>query len=97
MNLQKGSDSRVDKAREILRHGNVVFTVMGLGYRVGSNAYLGEKGYRESRECRIEACDAHNVRMLDIASGEHITEPLRRVDPTWDEKRRRPMLNVIFE
>ncbi|KQV45770.1 hypothetical protein ASC95_27540 [Pelomonas sp. Root1217] len=88
--------SRVDKAREILRHRHDVFTVRGIGYKVGSQKPLGDAGYLETRECRISACTAHMVRLEDIARGERITEPLENITVTYDEEKYRPMLLVRF-
>jgi predicted HTH transcriptional regulator len=88
--------SRTDKTREILLHKDKVFTVLGLGYQVGSNKYIPDAGYRESRECRIESCTGHTVTMNDISTGETITEPLKRVMFSWDERKYRPMLMVSF-
>lgn len=65
-------------------------------YQVGTNKYIPDAGYRESRECRIESCTGHVVAMNDIASGEKITEPLTRVTFSWDKKRYRPMPMVRF-
>lgn len=88
--------SRVDKAREILRHKHDVFTVRGIGYKVGSHRPLGDAGYLETRECRIEACTAHVVRLRDIARGDRISEPLENVTFTYDEEKYRPMLMIRF-
>lgn len=88
--------SHVDKAREILRYRNVLFTVLGIGYKVGSNRPLGDAGYRETRECRILACTAHVVTFEDIARGERISEPLEHVTFNYDEEKYRPMLLVRF-
>lgn len=88
--------SRVDKAREILRHKHDVFTVLGIGYKLGSNRPLGDSSYREMRECRILACTAHAVRLEDIARGERISEPLENVTISHDEQKYRPMLLVRF-
>lgn len=88
--------SRVDKAREILRHRNDVFTVLGIGYKLGSNKPLPDKGYKEMRECRLLECTAHLVTLEDIARGERFSEPLAHVTVTYDHQKWRAMLMVTF-
>ena len=87
--------SRNDKARAILSRRQGLFTVMGIGYRLGSNKPLpGE--HRESRECRLLACDAHTVSFEDISTGHRFSEPLAHVTINEDLKHRRPLLLVTF-
>ena len=88
--------SRNDKAREILRHKNDVFTVLGLGYKLGSNRLLSDKGYREMRECRLLTCTAHVLTLEDIARGERLSESLANVTLNYDDEKRRTMLMVTF-
>lgn len=88
--------SRNDRAREILRHKNDVFTVLGIGYKLGSNKPLPDAGYKEMRECRLEACDAHLVTLRDISAGMIFSEPLAHVTVTRDHEKYRPMLLVRF-
>lgn len=88
--------SRVDKAREILKHKGDVFTVLGIGYKLGSNKPLHDGGYRESRECRIEACTGHLVTLNDIGSGLRFSEPLAHITINYDQEKWRPMLMVTF-
>lgn len=88
--------SRNDKAREIHRHKNNVLTVLGIGYKLGSNKPLPDKSYREMRECRLEACTAHLVTLVDISSGDRFSEPLAHVMVTHDHERYRAMLVVTF-
>lgn len=88
--------SRNDKAREILRHKNDVFTVLGIGYKLGSNKPLPGRAYRETRECRLLACTGHLVTLEDIARGERFSEPLSHVTVNYDHQKWRPMLMVTF-
>lgn len=88
--------SRIDKAREILKHKNAIFTVLGIGYKLGSNKPLPGAGYRELRECRIEACTAHLVTLRDIAAEVRFSEPLEHVTVNYDHEKYRPMLMVRF-
>jgi hypothetical protein len=89
--------SRVDKAREILKHEHEVFTVLGVGYRLGSNRPLADRSYRQMRECRVHECTGLLVTLDDIAEGLRFSEPLDRVAFTIDHERNgRPMLVVTF-
>lgn len=88
--------SRIDKAREILKHKNDVFTVLGIGYKLGSNKPLPDAGYREMRECLVEACTAHLVTLRDIAAEIRFSEPLEHVIVNYDHEKYRPMLMVRF-
>lgn len=88
--------NRIDKTREILKHKNKIFTVIGISYKLGSNKPLHDGNYRESRECRIEACTGHLVTLSDIGSGLHFSEPLAHVTVSYDHEKWRPMLLVTF-
>ncbi len=88
--------SRTDKAREILVHKNEIFTVLGIGYKLGSNKPLPDAGYREMRECRIEACSAHLVTLRDIGADVRFSEPIEHVTVNYDHEKNRPMLMVRF-
>jgi Putative DNA-binding domain len=88
--------SRNDKAREILRHRNGVFTVLGIGYKLGSNRPLPDKAYREMRECRLLECTAHLVTLEDIARGDRFSEPLSNVTVSYDHEKWRAMLMVTL-
>ena len=88
--------SRVDKAREILTHKHEVFSVRGIGYKLGSNKPLHDGGYIEQCECRIEACTGHLVTFNDIGSGRRFSEPLEHVTINYDQEKHRPMLMVRF-
>ena len=88
--------SRIDKAREILEHKDDVFTVLGIGYELGSNKPLSDANYREMRECRVKACTAHLVTLQDIATEIRFSEPLEHVIVNYDHEKYRPMLMVRF-
>ena len=87
--------SRCDKAREIVKYKNQLCTVLGIGYKLGSNKPLGG-AYRESRECRIETCTGHVVTLYDISSRRRFSEPLGHITVTYDHNKFRPMLLVTF-
>jgi len=84
--------SRNDKAREILKHKNEVFTVLGINYKLGSNKPLAGGNYRESCKCRIEECTAHMVTLIDIGSRRHFSEPLEHIKFNYDHDNQCPML-----
>lgn len=88
--------SRTDKAREILAHKNEVFTVFGINYKLGSNKLLNDGNYRESCECRIEACTGHLVTLRDIGRDLRFSEPLEHITINYDHDKGRPMLMVTF-
>lgn len=88
--------NRIDKVRQILQYKSGLFTVLGIGYQTGTNRPLHDSNYREDRECRIEACNAHFVTLFDISSGQNFSEPLDNVTITHDHKKYRPMLIVRF-
>lgn len=88
--------SRVDSAREILKHKHEIFTVTGIAYKLGSNKPLSDSSYRETRECRLTRCTGHLVSFEDISSGLQFSEPLAHVTVTHDHERWRPMVLVTF-
>lgn len=88
--------SRVDKAREILKHQNEVFTVLGISYKLGSNKPLSDANYREMRECKIEECTGHLVTLVDVGRGFRFSEPLAHITINYDHEKRRQMLMVTF-
>ncbi len=88
--------SRSDKTREILKHKNDIWTVLGIGYKLGSNKPLHDGNYREMRECRIEACTGHIVTLSDILTQESFSEPLAHITINYDQMKWRPMLLVRF-
>lgn len=88
--------SRTDKAREILQHKNGLFTVLGIGYKLGGNKPLPDGGYRERRDCRLLACTGHLATFEDIASGVRFSEPLAHITVNHDHEQNRPMLMVTF-
>ncbi|WP_124543281.1 AlbA family DNA-binding domain-containing protein [Piscinibacter terrae] len=88
--------SRVDKAREIVQHRDQLFTVQGIGYKLGSNRPLQDATYKESRECRLLGCTAHLVTFEDINSGVRFSEPLAHTTITYDHEKWRTMVLVSF-
>jgi len=88
--------SRIDKVREILKIKKHLITVLGVGYQLGSNKPLTDQGYKESMECRVEACTAHLVTLQNIASDVRFSEPVEHVTLNHDHKKNRPMLVVRF-
>jgi len=52
---------------------------------------------REDGECRVESCDAFNVRLRYLASGRWETLPTSVLVPSYDEEKHRQMLVVQNE
>jgi hypothetical protein len=86
--------SRNDKCREILSWRDQVITVMSVQHRLGQAKRVADQAYRQMAECRVLSCDAHVVRLEDIANTTRIAEPLESVTIMRDEERWRPMLVV---
>ena len=88
--------SRVEKVRQILKYRNALFTVAGVGYKLGSHKPLPDAAYTESCECRVTACDAHVVSFESVSSNRKFSEPLAHITFTWDDEKWRPKLLVTF-
>lgn len=86
--------SRVDKCRELLRYKNTVVTVRGIGYRLGTHKPLRDVNYVEHMECHVEDCTPHLLKLHNIASGTHFSEPLGSVTIVYDDQKARPMLLI---
>lgn len=85
--------SRNDKAGVILRMANGLITVEAIGRRFENP--MPAAGARFQSEARVEACDAHSVRIAITPDGMPawlIAEPLDRVTVSHDVLRDRPML-----
>lgn len=85
--------SRNDKTGAILRVGNGPITVEAIGRRLENP--MPTPGARYRSEARVEACDAHSVRITIAPGGMSawlIAEPLDRVTVSYDVQRDRPML-----
>lgn len=77
-------------------HKAEIFTVDGIGYKLGSGRPLADTAYRERRECRVEACNAQFVTLVGLSSGFTFSEPLPHVMISHDHEKNRPMLLVRF-
>lgn len=88
--------SRVDKVREIIKHKDGIFTVLGIGCVLGSNKSLHDAGYRERRNCKVETCTAHVVTLRDVDNNVRFSEPLEHVTVNYDHIRDSPMLMIRF-
>ena len=86
--------SRSDKVAAILRMRGSPVTVICVQHRLGSTEHITDRRYRTRSDCAIQSCDAHIVRMKDLASDRSITEPLELVTVSYDEERHRPMLVI---
>jgi len=86
--------SRNTTAGAILRLKDQIVTVIAEKKELGSTKYLGDSAYRARHECKVLGCTGHYVRLEDISSFRHLTEPLANVTVMYDEDRHRPMLLV---
>lgn len=88
--------SRIDVCREILRHKNKgLVTVRMINYKLGSNKPQ-TTPYLADTECIVTDCTAHIVRLYEPASGSTYSEPVRRVEIGYDDRKWRLMLLVRF-
>ena len=79
--------SRNTKAGKILRSKDHLIT-----FRCYELDRWGQQRPVFTMECRIEACDAHVVTLLDIAAGRHFSLPLEITTINLDQSKRRMML-----
>lgn len=85
---------RLGKPREILKWKNKVVTVVVRGKELGSAKILGDPRYHVRHECMVMGCTPHYVKLQDIGTDKHISEPLDNVKIAWDETKYRLMLLV---
>lgn len=85
---------RHSKVHEIMKWKDQIITVIAQGKKLGSTKQINSSVYRESHECRIVECTAHYIRLDDIATQDHLSEPLERISLAYDEVKRRLMLIV---
>ncbi len=86
--------SRSDKVAAILQMRGAPISVVCVQHRLGSTQQVSGSGYRSHSECMIESCSPHTVRMKDLSSDRHVTEPLDIITVSYDEERHRPMLII---
>jgi hypothetical protein len=87
---------RVDKCREILRYKDKgLISVRGVGYKLGSNKPVADVHYVQHADCTVRTCTAHVV-TLEAIDGTIYSEPLDRIEISYDVERSRPMLVVRF-
>lgn len=87
---------RTDKVARILRMRGGVISFQSINHIIGSTKVIGDRSYRESGECKVEACDAHLLRLTIVATGQRVAEPLEHVQITYDEERHRDMLVIRY-
>lgn len=87
---------RLAKCRLMLqaKRRKEIVTVIARGKKLGSSQYLGDARYRDTHECRIEACEPHFVRLFDINRRQYFSEPMENVTVAWDEARNRLALDI---
>lgn len=86
--------SRSDKVTAILQMRNALISVICIQHKLGSTEQIADSRYRTHSECVVETCTAHTVRLRDVGSDRHVTEPIESVTVSYDEERHRPMLIV---
>lgn len=86
--------SRNSKCAAILKLKGQIVTVISLQHKLGKAKHIPNTGYRESAECRVEAANAHTVRLKVLAPDRMVSEPLDHVIVSYDEDRHRPMLII---
>jgi predicted HTH transcriptional regulator len=84
--------SRHDKCRVLQGWKDQVVTLIEDKYRLDKGRVAGE--WRAIRECTILESNAHIVRLNDIASTASYTVPLRQIEISYDEQRKRNQLIV---
>jgi len=88
--------NRIDKCREILRYKRTgLISVRGVGYRLGSNKPVADVHFVQQADCTVRTCTAHLV-TLEALDGKIFSEPLDRIEISYDTERARPMLIVRF-
>lgn len=86
--------SRNSKTAALLKLKGQIVTVVALQHRLGDTKQIGDSGYRETAECRVEACDPHIVTLYILTSSRTVSEPLDHVTLQYDHRRYRSMLIV---
>jgi len=85
-------NSRSDKCSEILKHKDIVFSVVTDRKKLGDPRIIGSG--RRFHECRVISCNQHWVRLYDISLSQYFNEPFQNVSVIYDEERHRPMLLI---
>jgi hypothetical protein len=86
--------SRSDKVAAILAMRNAPISVVCVSHKLGSTERIIDSAYRAYSECIVETCTQHTVRLKDLGSDRHVTEPIENVTVSYDEERHRHMLLV---
>jgi hypothetical protein len=77
----------------VIQRWRVPITVREEGYRLETMRTT--PGWIASRLCSIVECNAHNVTVRDLGSGNHFTIPLTRIEISYDHQHHRDQLTVI--
>lgn len=59
-----------------------------------SNLHGREWKHEKERECRIQNCDAHVLRLLEVSTGTHFAAPLETIKISFDEVKHRTKLVI---
>ena len=85
--------ARNSKVHAILRLRGTLITAFGVGHRLGHIERI-EGAYRESAECEVIACDAHQVTLQRTTDNWRFYEAVNRVELSTDGKMKRAALIV---
>lgn len=86
--------TRSSKVHEIMKWKYQIVTVIAIGKKLGSTKPINSSMYRECHECRVVECKVHYIRLFNIATDSHLSEPLEHVSLAHDEEKNRLMLIV---
>lgn len=88
-------DARHSKVSAILSmKDQPSITVIGLGHRLGDTRRDVGPSYRESAECKVEACDPHVVTLQRLLDCWVFYEAIDRIELSFDGRMKRPALVV---
>ncbi len=81
------------EACRILQTWRTLITVWEVGFQLNHMRAIPGQG-RAFRECMIQECTPHIIRIRDDASGEAFAVPMRHIDITYDEQRHRNAITI---
>lgn len=84
---------RLSAHSAIAKNLNDIWTVEAVGRKIRDARRISDR-YRESTECKVVELTDYYVRVSVLTSGEEITIPFGDVVISYDDKRRRPKLEI---
>jgi hypothetical protein len=85
--------ARTSKVAAILRLRGRLITAFGIGHRLGQLERIAGD-YRESGECEVIACDAHQVTLQRTSDNWRFYEAVSRIELSTDGRMKRPAFIV---